>query len=262
VLRRGLILWGAGHIHIGDRRGWLLLLMQPIAIAAFLVVAVQLIDGTRWLVVFPPLAALLVVWVAQAVHAYRRALELGWQPGGEMQAALFLPFAVAVLTAFWLIGGRHGSPSAALESYVVAWMSGRVESAAGLYVQPPSQDALLAGWSAQSAYLGQRIGALAAQYGPASGLDPDAPFDSLRFGAPAAAGTGRQNVAVDIVRRQRVETMILGIVPTASQETVVVERAGTVNLALVDQPPMAWLPFSGLPSTAWRIDSVTIGSGS
>jgi hypothetical protein len=234
-------------------------LLQPVAIAAVALIAVQLIDGTRWLLVFPPLVALIVTWLGQAVHAYRRAIELRWPPGGEMQVALFLPVAVAALTTFWLIGGRHGSPTATLESYVLAWMSGRVEAASGLWVTPPASDGVGQTWSTHSAYLSARIAALAAQFGTTSGLDPDQPFDSLRFAEPAAAGAGRQDVQVDIVRRQRVETTILGIVPTASQETVVIERAGTITLALVDQPAISWLPIGRLPSVAWRIEAVTIG---
>ena len=260
MLRRGLIIWGAGHLHIGDRRGWLLVLLQPLSVAGLLLIAVQLIDGTRWLVVFPPLAALLVAWAGQAIHAYRRAVALGAKPGGEMQAAVFLPFAVAALTVYWLIGGRNGSPTATLESYVVAWMSGRVDAATQLYVQAPAQVLLGQTWGAHAGYLGQRIEALASQYGDSSGMDPDQPFESLRFSEPTAAGAGRQTVNIDIVRRQRVETMVLGIVPTASQETVVVERGGTITLALVEEPPVSWLPLARLPSFAWRIESVSIGS--
>ena len=259
VLRRALFVWGLGHLAIGDRRGWLLLLLHPLAIGALLLVAIQLIDGTRWLIVLPPLAALLVVWLAQAVHAYRRAVELGAKPGGELQAALFLPLAVTVLTAFWLIGGRHGSPTATLEGYVVAWMSGRVETASSLYVTPVSAADVGAAWAGQSAYLTDRVGLLADQFGPASGLDPERPFDNLRFRDPVATGLGRQSVDIDIVRRQRVETMVLGIIPTASQETLVVERAGTITLLLVDQPVMDWLPFGRLPSFTWRIERVAIG---
>jgi hypothetical protein len=165
-----------------------------------------------------------------------------------------------VLTIYWLVGGRHGSPSATLESYVVAWMSHRVDNAAGLYVQPPSADTLDQSWTAHQRYLTQRVAALAAQFGPTSGLDPTEPFDSLRFDEPVAGTAGHQLVNVNIVRRQRVETMILGVVPTASQETVVVERAGTLNLALVEQPPVAWLPVARVPSFAWRIESVAIGT--
>lgn len=259
VLRRGLLLWGLGHLAIGDRRGWLLMLLQPLSVAALLLVAVQLIDGTRWLIVLPPLAALLVVWLAQAIHAHQRAIELGARPGGELQAAVFLPLAVTVLTAFWLVGGRHGSPAATLEGYVVAWMSGRADTASSHYVTPvPSAD-LDATWAGQTAYLADRVALLAARFGPASGLDPQRPFDNLRFRDPVATGLGRQMVDVDIVRRQRVETMILGIVPTASQQTVVVERAGTITVSLVEQPAADWLPFGQLPSLAWKIERVSIG---
>jgi hypothetical protein len=233
--------------------------MQPLSIAVLFIAAIQLIDGTRWLVIFPPLAVLLVAWLGQALHAYRRAVALGARAGGEMQVALFLPLAVALLTVYWLIGGRHGSPSATLESYVVAWMSNRVDNATGLYLQSPSADSVNQSWASHSSYLTRRITELAAQFGTASGLDPAQPFDSLRFAEPTASGAGRQVVAVDIVRRQRVETMVLGIVPTAGQETVVVERAGTVNLALVEEPPAAWLPVAPLPSFVWRIESVSIG---
>jgi hypothetical protein len=259
VLRRGLLVWGLGHIAIGDRRGWLLIALQPVVILALLMVGVQLIDGTRWVIVFPPLVAILAFWVAQAIHAYRRAVELGATPGGELQAALFLPVAVGVLTVFWLIGGRHGSPTATLEAYAIAWLTGKPDAAAHLYVTPPGSDALAAKWSGQSDYLTDRVTALAALYGPTSGLDPDEPYDNLRFGEPTPAGPGRQTVEIDIVRSQRVEDTILGIVPTATQENVVVEPVGTITLTLVDEPAADWLPFGRLSSEAWRIEDVTIG---
>jgi hypothetical protein len=260
VLRRGLFVWGLGHIAIGDRRGWLLMVLQPLVLVGLLLIGVQLIDGTRWVIVFPPLAAVLAFWVAQAVHAYRRAVEMGAKPGGEMQAALFLPVAVAVLTIFWLVGGRHGSPTATLEAYAVAWLSGKSDAAADLYVSPPTTDALEAGWAAQSDYLVDRVGTLAAQFGPSSGLDPAEPYDNLRFGEPVSSGPGRETVQIDIVRRQRVETMVLGIVPTATQENVVVEPVGTITLALVDEPSADWLPIGRLRSQTWRIEEVQLGN--
>ena len=259
VLRRGLLIWGLGHVSIGDRRGWVLMALQPLVIIALLMVAAQLIDGTRWVIVFPPLAAILAFWVAQAVHAYRRAVELGARPGGELQAAFFLPVAVGVLTVFWLIGGRHGSPTATLEAYAVAWLSNKPDAAEQLYVTPPTSESLAAGWAAQSDFLTGRVDVLARQYGPTSGLDPSEPYDNLRFGEPTPAGTGRQTVEIDIVRSQRVEDTILGIVPTATQENVIVEPVGTITLALVDQPAFEWLPFGRLSSQAWRIEDVQIG---
>ena len=261
ILRRSLFVWGWGHITLGDRRGWLLLVLQPLALIAVLLVALQLIDGTRWLVAFPPLVALLVAWLVQALHAYRRATQLGAAPGGEILAAFYLPLAVGMLTAFWLIGGRHGTPTATLEAYVLAWMSGRAQAAAPLYAVPPQQEQLNSTWAVQADYLAERVQELAAMYGPTSGLDPTEPFDNLRFSVPIADSPGRQVVRVDIVRLQRVENLVLGIVPTAGQETVVIEQAGTIVLRLHEQVPPAWLPIGRLQSQAWRIESVTIGDG-
>jgi len=240
----------------------LLLIAQPLAIAVLTVATVQLIDGTRWLIIFPPLALLLVVWVAQAVHAYRRAVELGARPGGELQAALFLPFAVTVVTLFWLAGGRHSSPTATVEGYVIAWVSGRSQLAADMYVTPPSPAELEATWAVESAYLRDRVTVLAAQYGPASGLDPSQPLDNLQFSEPVSDGAGLETVKVDIVRLQRVETMVLGIIPTASQQTVVVEPAGAITVTLVNQPPPEWLPTARLASSAWLIQEVQVGTSS
>lgn len=259
VLRRSLFFWGTGHIALGDRRGWTLLVLQPLAIIAVLIICAQLIDGTRWLIVFPPLGAVLAVWLAQALSAYRRAVAQGAAPTGELQAALFLPIAVAVLTVFWLVGGRNGTPAATLESYALAWMNRQPQQAAPLYVAPPASAALASEWHAEEAYLAARIAALAQQFGPQSGLDPDKPFDSIRFADPVASGERQQTVALDIVRRQRVENMFLGTVPTATQETVLVERAGTLVLTLVPDSPPEWLPFAWFDSFAWRISEVVVG---
>jgi hypothetical protein len=248
-----------GHLAIGDRRGLLLLILQPLAILGVLVVAFQLIDGTRWLVVFPPLALLLVLWLGQAVHAYRRAIDLGAKPGGELQVALYLPVAVAVLTAFWLVGGKHGSPSATLEAYVVSWVSVRPDAAATLYAEPPEPAQLGAQWASEMAYLGDRVAQLAATYGPSSGLDPQRPFANLRFRDPVADLDGRELVVVDIVRSQQFQNMVLGIIPTASQQTVLVEQAGAIRLRLEEQPANTWLSIGQLDSYAWKIDSVEIG---
>ena len=261
VLRRGLFIWGLGHIAIGDKRGWLLMALQPLVIVGLLLIAVQLIDGTRWIIVFLPLVAILAFWLAQAIHAYRRAVELGAKPGGEMQAAAFLPVAVAVLTVFWLVGGRHGSPAATLEAYAVALLTGKSDAAAHLYVLPTTKEAVEAAWAEQSDYLKQRVGTLAQQYGPTSGLDPTEPYDNVRFGEPLSNGPGHQTVEIDIVRSQRVETMLLGIVPTASQESVIVEPVGTITLELVEQPGPDWLPIGRLTSPVWRIEGVSVGPG-
>jgi hypothetical protein len=243
---------------LGDRRGWLLLILQPVAIAAVAILAVAFIDGTRWLVVFPPIVALAVVWIGQAVDAHQRALKLGAKPGGELSIALLLPLAVGVLTVFWLLGGRHGSPSATLQAYIEAWVANRPDAASSLFAASRTNDEVAADWARWNATLGQRIAAGRAIYGPDSGLDPARPFDSLRFTKLPGdrGGDGRVGMSVDIVRSERVETTVLGIIPTASLQTVAVERDMTIWLQLVPEPQVSWLPFGSLQSSAWRISSV------
>jgi hypothetical protein len=93
-------------------------------------------------------------------------------------------------------------------------------------------------------------------YGNDSGLDRDHPFRSLRFGEPVAAGDGRVSVLVELVRNERVETTVLGFVPTAGQQTVVIERDLRIWLVQQPQPRPSWLPFDGLDSQSWKISSV------
>ncbi|HWH24973.1 MAG TPA: hypothetical protein VNW68_08805, partial [Candidatus Limnocylindria bacterium] len=149
VLRRALLIWGLGHLALGDRRGILLVILQPLAVAAFVVAAVQLLPGTRWIVLFPALVALIFVHVGQALHAYRLAVRRGATPGGELQAVWLLP-AVAMLTSvFWMIGGDEGSPEATLQRYVSAWQHERPAVAAELFSQPLQVSTIEAAWQGQ-----------------------------------------------------------------------------------------------------------------
>src|SRR3954452_13562283 len=164
VLRRALIGWGLGHVMLGDRRGWLLLILQPFAIIAVAGLAAALIDGTRWLIVFLPLLALIVIWLAQAVDAYQRAVKMGAERGGEMVIVLVLPIALTVLTLFWLLGGRHGSPTATLQEYIEAWMRNKPEVAATLFATPTSADQVAARWASEDQMLTAHIGAARTTY--------------------------------------------------------------------------------------------------
>ena len=92
-------------------------------------------------------------------------------------------------------------------------------------------------------------------YGDESGLDPDHPFDSLRFREPVAAN-GRVSMVVELVRNERIQSTVLGIVPTAGQQEVVVERDMTIWLEQQLQPRPAWLPFDGLESHSWKITGI------
>jgi hypothetical protein len=245
VLRRSLLIWGWGHIALGDRRGWLLVLLQPLAIAGLAFVAWQLIDGTRWLAVFLPLVALLVFWIGQAVHAHQRALTLGAAPGGELQLAFFLPVVLAVVSAFWLAGGRHGSPASAAEAYMEAWESNRPDVAAGLICcGGPGQADLASLWEHQRTYLAAAVGRLLAIDGPASGLDPEHPFRSLRVSQfrPDA-------FTVELVISERYQTTLLGFIPTAGQRTVVVMPV--LQITVSEEPVDGWLQ-----SSVWRVARV------
>jgi hypothetical protein len=250
VLRRALLLWGWGHITLGDRRGWLLVLLQPLAIGGLLLAAWELIDGTRWLVVFVPLVVLLVFWVGQAVHAHRRATALGGAPGGELQLALFLPFAFALLTTFWLIGGHHGSPASTVEAYMDAWQSGRPDAAVGLFPDPnPDPAALQRFWAGQSSELVTRLSEGRTTYGPLSGLDPARPFNSLRV-TELEAVSGSATFNIEIVRTERFETTMLGIIPMGAQRTIVV--APVAQITLREEPTRGGL----LASSTWSIVTV------
>lgn len=258
VLRRALVIWGLGHLSLGDRRGWLLLALQPLAIAGLAAIALLLMDSTRWIVVFPCLAVLLALWLGQAIHAHQRALRLGAAPGGELQIAWTLPVILAVVTGFWLLGGDRGSPAATLQEYVAAWHTGRVEQASLLFAEPPPPAVLAQAWQQQQDYLHRRVGEAAAMYGASSGIDPLNPFAGLRY-VELEQDRSAQSVmvAVDIVRRQRVETLLFGLLPTATQETVLVERAGLIRLRAVDVAWPHWLPSGDPPPRVWRVEQVT-----
>ncbi len=258
VLRRSLVVWGLGHLALGDRRGLFLLILQPVLLVGLLLLSLQLMDGTRWLIIFPPLAFVLVLWLAQAVHAYQLALRLGAEPRGEAQVALFLPVAVALLTLYWLYGGSHGSPTATVEEYALDWMASRSTPASQLFVTPPSTDALDAQWQAEDAYLQARVADAAERFGPGSGLHPETPFANLRFNAAQQEHADVAVVTIEIVRQREIQTTILGIIPTASQETVSVEEAGVITVRLVPEQPLDWLPMGQLGSSAWLIEDVAI----
>jgi hypothetical protein len=100
----------------------------------------------------------------------------------------------------------------------------------------------------------------AALYGPTSGIDPDQPFNSLRFTELPATSSDSALVDVEIVRRQRVETVLLGFIPTATQETVVVEELGMVRLMSQPAPAPAWLPSFQTGARVWRIETVDLAT--
>jgi hypothetical protein len=224
----------------------LLLVLQPLAIAAVAFVAVELIDGTRWLAVFAPLLVLLVVWLGQAVDAHRRAIALGAEPGGEMQVAAFLPLALTVLMLFWLLGGRHGSPAATVEAYMDAWMGAQPEQASALFETPTPPQQVALQWTSTSDEIRQLLDDGRATYGEGSGLDPTRPFNSLRV-TQAEQQRGGAVFTVEIIRSERFATTVFGVIPTAAQRTVVVRPV--LSIGLIEQTDTT----GALPNARWRI---------
>jgi hypothetical protein len=65
----------------------------------------------------------------------------------------------------------------------------------------------------------------------------------------------------EIVRSRRVQTTLLGFIPTAGQETVVVEPDVTVWLSLEPRDVPAWLAFLPVDSYVWKIASIDEPAG-
>ena len=260
VLRRALLVWGAGHLALGLRRGWLLVGLELISLVLLAMLAMLLIEGTRWLAVLLAVIGFIVAWIAQALDAHRRALAAGGAAGGEMQLAALLPIVVGLLGGFWLVGGYLGSPAATLQHYVSAWQAGQPSEALALLDEPVDGAALGAEWSAGRQQLEMLVDAAARRYGSQSGLDPRLPFNSLRFEEVVAERrAGRAVIAVYLVRRERFETELFGIIPTAAQRTIAVRQLGVVRLHAEPAPTPAWWPATiGNPSRVWLIDEVAL----
>lgn len=301
VLQRSLVLWGAGHLALGLRRGWLLLAAEVAFVAVLALFLLPRAAGTSDDLVFTAVALFFVAWAAQAVHAFRVAARGSGrpEPGDERSAepgagstadgatgvatgeprieargraallllALVIP-ATLVFTAFWMVAGRGATPESALEHYIVAWRADEPGRASGYLAAPTSPETLGAEWRAQEDRIASRLRAIAASLdaGPegGGGVDADRPFRSLEFvleplgddGAGSAPdNAGAATAAINVVRRVQVHDTFLGLFPTASLRTVVIERIGTVRLTLVELPPPLGL---GPADHAWRIEVVEI----
>jgi hypothetical protein len=66
-------------------------------------------------------------------------------------------------------------------------------------------------------------------------------------------------MTVELVRNERVESSVLGFIPTAGQQEVVVEREMTFWLEQQPEPAPSWLPLDEFTSSAWKITDV-VGS--
>jgi hypothetical protein len=262
VMRRALLVWGLGHLSIGDPRGWLLMVLQVLGILVIAALGIALLEGSRDVLVFVALVGYLVIWAGQAIDAQRRSVALGAASGGAIQILVLAPVAITALTLFWLVGGTAASPAAVLQRYVSAWRAEQPEVARRLFLVPLGVDELRGTWSGQSAYLKSRLAVLERSLGSGSGIKPGSPFESLMFVEAPASSAGRKvdaeradsTIAIDVVREVTVRGSFFGLFPTASQQTIPVERVGTVTLRAIPQDAV----FGLARGQVWRIESVQL----
>lgn len=178
-----------------------------------------------------------------ALHAYRHAVRrreafgLTGADGGAGDLLWLAPVVIVGMTVLWAVGGTLARPDATLTRYVRDWRSGDAEDAASLLVQPVAPEAVGAAWDRQVARLSNELVRLDAAGGPDDGIDPEHPFDSVRF-VEAVEGTvgDTQRVDAQVVRRETVSDTFFGLFPTTSQVLVPVADLGWIDLRRIVRP--------------------------
>ncbi len=249
-------MWGWGQIASGDRRGWLGPPAQLAALAGFIVLVAGRPADAAVEVPFLAGCGVLVTWAAVAIHAHRRAgrrraaLDLPMGPtGGAALLWLAVP-AMLLSTLPWIVGGQAADPGLVLEAYLADWKDGHAAAARDRFIAPPDVD-IETTWEAQSAGLRNALVELAAEHGPAAGIDPDRALETVRWTDAGLLDSGRTRlVVIEVVRRHTVRGQLLGFLPTSSQRLVPIARLGEVRLRLV--------PAAG-GTEVWRIQSIEVG---
>ncbi|MGH2407057.1 MAG: hypothetical protein ACRDF7_03110 [Candidatus Limnocylindrales bacterium] len=252
VVTLALIGWGLGHVALGLRRGWLLLAAEVVALLLLIGIGLPRIEGDAVDGIFLAVVLFFVIWVAQVIDAYRRAAHVGAPPGSAIGVLALLPVAVLVFSAFWMVGGAAATASATLDRYVDAWRHGRPDAADHLLLVPMGPAAMTARWTAADAVIGSRLKALAGSLGPGSGFDAQRPFTNLEFRLQPSTGAADARVSIVVVRHVSIRSSFLGLVPTAVQQTEVLDQIGTIDLTAVPLMPSGGL--GDWPATqAWRV---------
>ena len=268
ALLRSLVVWGWGQIASRDRRGWLLVPLQPIGVLGLLALGPPLLSGTAVTLVFLAGVGVLVAWLAVAVHAYRRAarrralVELPAHDGGAIVLLVVAPIAIAASTLLWGVGGRSADPATVVDHYVADWRLGRASDASARFTERPGTNAIVREiWEAQLTALHNELIRLVPRAGPAGGIDPDAPFETIRWVDAGATPSGGRRVAIEVARRETEHGLLLGLLPVSTQRLIPLEQLGTVELVRVgldlDAPFGLTLP-AGPWADAWRIQTVTV----
>ncbi len=241
---------------MGLRRGWLLLLAEIVWLAA-LVSSVAFLETDRWLLIYALLASFLVIWVGQAAAAQRTARTRSGRSGGAVRLVVIVPVMIAVLSAFWLFGGRTASPAGTFERYVTAWETSDPAAAAGLFVSPRDPAGLAAQWKSDTSVIRERVGDMA-EAQPEWDLDTLHPYTNLHFefrGGPPQDGDSRVTMDIQIVRVASVPGTFFGILPSMSSETEVVATVGQATLVRIP-----WAGPLPLDASIWLIESVRLGT--
>jgi hypothetical protein len=261
ALRRSLLIWGWGQLVTGDRRGWLLLPLEPLAVVAVGVLGASFAAGEAVGWVFLAGFAVLALWAGQAIHAYRRAVSrripfgLSGGDGGAIELLWLAPVAIVAATGFWSIAGQSASPESTLARYVSDWAAGRSSDAAMLFASASDAEAIAGAWGREQPRLRNALVVAVAAAGSNSGIDPASPFDAVRWEADPPAGDRSVVVHARIVRRDTIRDSFLGLVPTTIQRLVPIAELGTVTLAPVSTAG----PIAGSPTVStWRIRAVNM----
>jgi hypothetical protein len=268
AIRRGLLVWGWGHLATGDRRGWALVGLEIAALIVLVLAVAPYARGTANALVFLALSGFVAVWALQALAAERRAARRlapysgDADRGAPVELLWLAPVVVAGATAFWSVTGPGSSPDDLLARYVDLWRADRPAEAAVLLASPPDPGQLHDAWTRQQARLTNETIRASVDTGPEAGIDPDDPWESVRWewaaanaSAPGTASGSAAAIDAVVVRHVSERGSVLGIVPTTAVRLEPVARLGTIRLALIDLPG----PFPGAPPVSvWRISAVDL----
>ena len=193
--------------------------------------------------------AFIGTWGAIALHAYRRAalrravFDQSGPDGGAADLLWLAPVVIVGLTVLWSVGGTLARSDATLTRYVRDWRAGDAADAATIVATPPTTNELAAAWGRQLVRLRNELVRLAAVGNEGEGIDPDQPFDSIRFvdreeggGGAAGGSAGDRRVEVEIVRRETIRDSFFGLFPTTSQVLIPVSDLGWIELRRVARP--------------------------
>jgi hypothetical protein len=250
ALALSLLVWGAGLIRLGKPVGWLLVGLEVLWIAA-LGLSIGLLPTDEWVVCYLLLAAFIVLWVGQAIWAYRVARRLSGRTTGAAWLLAAAPVLIVVLTGFWLVAGALASPAATFQRYVGAWQRDDVAAAAPLFATPEVAQQLTARWSTEDKLITSRVAALNAA-NPKLDLNAQDPRSNLRFvEQPVSADAAA--FEVQVVHDVSVPSTFLGFIPASRTETQVLAVLGHVTLG---RYPIEG-PLATTGAGIWQINGAT-----